>query len=94
MRRSTIDPDHTIAVFEQLPVFEVIHSSRICVIIVAHLTGNIHRDYIARLSVVEVAEQHGQRVAASFVNLAWRAIYVHDLVHPRLDVLVQIVLDV
>lgn len=86
--------EHTLAVYQQFHAVYIVHSSLI------HRTSGIdgrervNCHHTARIVVAKVAKRVGKGVAECFIDVGQRPTWFHDLMHRRVDFLLQILIKV
>lgn len=80
------------AVFQQLHAVKVLHQSWKGRTLAADGRGNIHCHNIARVVVVVAADRLGQRAEECFKDGAQRIIWIQDLMHPCVYLVVKVVI--
>lgn len=86
-----IEHEYEIALFQQLYVVLVVHCSGVCRTFAVDGRQKVHRHHAACMKVVIVVERLGQHASVRFIDVAQRISRIHDLIHPCVDSLVQIV---
>lgn len=86
---TAVEHYHVVAAFRDLDAVANVRSSTVYGSFRVDGRQNVHRRYIACIVIVLVARRLGQLAAAYLIVFAKRVIRIVDLIHHRIDLLVQ-----
>lgn len=82
---SSIEHDHTIAIFYQLVSMNVMHSTCVGHTFQAQGRHKVHRYHIVGITMLVVVQLLGQSVAVNFIIITQMVAGIQNLIHSRTD---------
>lgn len=82
------------AVLQQVHAVEGVRSSHVCRTFEVDNRGKVRCHHAAHIVAAVVVERLGHRTAVRFIDFAEMVLWIHDLIHPRVGLLLKIVVKV